>query len=44
MFQQNVVHWRVKVESEKVGLKFNMKKTKIEASAPITLWQTEGES
>ena len=31
------------MESEKVGLKFNMKKTKIEASAPITLWQTEGE-
>ena len=31
------------MESEKVGLKFNMKKAKIEASAPITLWQTERE-
>ena len=31
------------MESEKVGLKFNMKKAKIEASAPITLWQTEEE-
>ena len=31
------------MESEKVGLKFNLKKAKIEASAPITLWQTERE-
>ena len=34
---------RVK-ESEKAGLKFNIKKTKITASSPITLWQTEGEN
>ena len=30
---------RVKEESEKAGLKFNLKKTKIMASGPITLWQ-----
>ena len=30
-------------ESEKAGLKFNIKKTKIMASSPITLWQIEGE-
>ena len=34
---------RVKEESEKAGLKVNIKKTKIMASSPITLWQTEGE-
>ena len=34
---------RVKEESEKAGLKFNIQKTKIMASGPITLWQTEGE-
>ena len=34
---------RVKEESEKVGLKFNIQKTKIMASCPITLWQIEGE-
>ena len=34
---------RVKEESEKVGLKLNIKKPKIMASDPITLWQTEGE-
>ena len=33
----------VKVESEKVGLKFNIQKTKIMASSPITSWQTCGE-
>ena len=33
---------KVKVESEKVGLKFNIQKTKIMASGPITSWQTEG--
>ena len=33
----------VKVESEKVGLKFNIQKTKIMASSPITSWQTDGE-
>ena len=31
-------------ESEKVGLKLNIKKTKIMASGPITSWQTDGET
>ena len=34
---------KVKEESEKVGLKFNIQKTKIMASGPITLWQIDGE-
>ena len=34
----------VKVESEKVGLKLNIQKTKIIASGPITSWQTDGET
>ena len=34
---------KVKEESEKVGLKFNIQKTKIMASNPITLWQLDGE-
>ena len=34
----------VKEESEKVGLKLNIKKTKIMASGPITSWQTDGET
>ena len=33
---------KVKVESEKVGLKFNIQKTKIMASNPITSWQIMG--
>ena len=33
----------VKEESEKVGLKFNIQKTKIMASGPITSWQIDGE-
>ena len=33
---------KVKEESEKVGLKLNIQKTKIMASGPITLWQTDG--
>ena len=32
---------KVKVESEKVGLKLNIQKTKIMASGPITLWEIE---
>ena len=32
---------RVKEESEKVGLKLNIKKSKLMASSPITSWQTE---
>ena len=35
---------KVKVESEKVGLKFNIQKTKIIASSSITLWQIDGET
>ena len=35
---------KVKEESEKVGLKFNIQKTKIMASGPITLWQRDGET
>ena len=34
---------RVKEESERASLKLNIKKTKIMASGPITLWQLEGE-
>ena len=34
---------KVKVESEKVGLKLNTQKTKIMASGPITSWQIDGE-
>ena len=34
---------RVKDESEKVGLKLNIQKTKIMASGPITSWQIDGE-
>ena len=35
---------KVKVESEKVGLKLNIQKTKIMASGPITSWKTDGET
>ena len=35
---------RVKVESEKVGLKLHIQKTKIMASGPITSWQIDGET
>ena len=35
---------KVKEENEKVGLKFNIQKTKIMASGPITSWQIDGES
>ena len=35
---------KVKEESEKVGLKLNIQKTKILASAPITSWQIDGET
>ena len=33
---------KVKVESEKVGLKLNIQKTKVMASGPISLWQIDG--
>ena len=35
---------KVKEESEKVGLKFNIQKTKIMTSGPITSWQIDGKS
>ena len=35
---------KVKEESEKVGLKLNIQKTKITASSPITSWQIDGEA
>ena len=35
---------KVKVESEKVGLKLNIQKTQIMASGPITSWEIDGET
>ena len=35
---------KVKEDSEKVGLKLNVQKTKIRASSPITSWQIDGET
>ena len=35
---------KVKVESEKVGLKLNIQKMKIMASGPVTSWETDGET
>ena len=35
---------KVKMESEKVGLKFNIQKTKIMASGPVTSWEVDGET
>ena len=35
---------KVKEESEKVGVKLNIQKTKITASGPITPWETDGET
>ena len=39
-----ILFMKVKEESEKVGLKLNIQKTKIMASGPITLWQIDGET
>ena len=41
---KNNLLMKVKEESEKVGLKLNIQKTKIMASGPITLWQVGGET
>ena len=41
--QLKSVFMKVKVESEKVGLKFNIQKMKIMASGPITSWEIDGE-
>ena len=40
----NSLLMKVKEESEKVGLKLNIQKTKIMGSGPITSWQTDGET
>ena len=40
----NSLLMKVKEESEKVGLKFNIQKAEIMASGPITSWQTDGET
>ena len=42
--QQKSFLMKVKEESEKVGLKLNIQKTKIMASSPITSWQIDGET
>ena len=42
-FQKKSLLMKVKEESEKVGLKLNIQKTKIMASGPITSWQIDGE-
>ena len=42
--KQKSLLMKVKEESEKVGLKFNIQKTKIMASGPITSWQIDGET
>ena len=39
-----VITMKVKVESEKVGLKLNIQKMKIMASGPITSWEIDGET
>ena len=42
--EQKSLLMKVKEESEKVGLKFNIQKTKTMASGPITLWEIDGET
>ena len=42
--EQKSLLMKVKEESENVGLKFNIQKTKIMASSPITSWQIDGET
>ena len=42
--EQKSLLMKVKGESEKVGLKLNIQKTKIMASGPITSWQIDGET
>ena len=42
--EQKSLLLKVKEESEKVGLKFNIQETKIMASSPITSWQIDGET
>ena len=40
----SMIQRKVKEESEKVGLKFNIQETKIMASGPISSWQIDGET
>ena len=42
--EQKTLLMKVKVESEKVGRKLNIQKTKIMASGPITSWEIDGET
>ena len=42
--EEEVKMMKVKEESEKVGLKLNIQKTKIMASGPITSWEIDGET
>ena len=44
IFLGQVWLWEVKEQSEKVGLKLNIQKTKIMASGPITSWEIDGET
>ena len=44
LLRQKSLLMKVKEESEKVGLKLNIQKTKIMASGPITSWQIDGET
>ena len=44
MAESEELKMKVKEESEKVGLKFNIQKMKIMASGPITSWQIDGET
>ena len=44
IFLGQVWLWEVKEQSEKVGLKLNIQKTKIMASSPITSWEIDGET
>ena len=43
-FDETFTLMKVKDESENVGLKFNIQKTKLMASSPITSWQIDGET
>ena len=43
-YQLSIIKTSMKEESEKVGLKLNIQKTKIMASGPITSWQIDGET
>ena len=40
--EKEILHSKVKEESEKIGLKLNIQKTEIMASGPITSWQIDG--